>query len=68
MASTDWLVIVIAAAAIAWVNWYFFFAERQSAKAKSTAAGPQEIPITVRRQSDREATDKNDSRPGAGPT
>ena len=68
MASTDWLVIVIAAAAIAWVNWYFFFAERQSGKAKATAGGTQEIPITVRRQSDREARDKYDSRPGAGST
>jgi plastocyanin domain-containing protein len=48
MGSTDWLVIAIAAAAIAWVNWYFFFAERQSGAAMATAGGTQEIAITVK--------------------
>ena len=28
MSATDWLVLVGGAAAIAWVNWYFFLAER----------------------------------------
>lgn len=30
MSATDWLVVGAAGAMIAWVNWYFFFAERQS--------------------------------------
>ena len=30
MSATDWLVVGAAAAMIAGVNWYFFFAERQS--------------------------------------
>lgn len=31
MSGTEWLVIAGAASAIAWVNWYFFFADRQAA-------------------------------------
>lgn len=34
-------------AAIAWVNWYFFLAQRGSAVAPLTPAGIQEIQITV---------------------
>lgn len=28
MSATEWLVVVGGIAAIAWVNWYFFLAER----------------------------------------
>jgi hypothetical protein len=28
VSATDWLVILGGAAAIGWVNWYFFLAER----------------------------------------
>jgi plastocyanin domain-containing protein len=48
MSATDWLVVGAAGAMIAWVNWYFFFAERQSGAATLTAGGAQEIAITVK--------------------
>lgn len=46
----DLLVIVAGLAGIAWVNWYFFFAERSAARAAPTdgAGGRQEVTITVR--------------------
>ena len=51
MIATDWAVILAGFAAIAWVNWYFFFAERAAAAvpaAGGAGAGPrQEITITV---------------------
>ena len=47
MSAADWMVLAVAGAAIAWVNWYFFFAERQSASATMTTAGAQEVAITV---------------------
>ncbi len=34
MTLADWLVIAAGVAAIVWVNWYFFFAERQAARAR----------------------------------
>lgn len=48
MSGSDWVVLAVAAAAIAWVNWYFFFAERASADARMTSAGTQEVSITVK--------------------
>lgn len=39
MAATDWLVVLGAAGAIAWVNWYFFVAGRAVATAAPAAAG-----------------------------
>ena len=39
MQLVDWLVIVGAVVAIAWVNWYFFAAERPSGNAADTASG-----------------------------
>ncbi len=30
MSGTDWLVILAGAAAVAWVNWYFFLAPRRA--------------------------------------
>jgi plastocyanin domain-containing protein len=50
MNATDWFVILAGLAAIAWVNWYFFFAGRSAATASASAvgvAGPQEQTITV---------------------
>lgn len=38
MIATDWLVIVAGATAVAWVNWYFFFAEQRVAVAISAPA------------------------------
>ncbi len=50
MNATDWLVIAGGLAAAAWVNWYFFLAERGTSRAAVAAAGSggeQEVRITV---------------------
>ena len=52
MTSTDWLVVVGGAATIAWINWYFFLAERSTAVAAAALAGDAqgtvpEVTITV---------------------
>lgn len=43
----NWIVLFTGAAAVAWVNWYFFFARRQTATAKTLDGGVQEVTITV---------------------
>ncbi len=50
MSGTDWLVLAGGAAAVAWVNWYFFVAGRGPASAASANrnAEVQEITIAVR--------------------
>ena len=48
ISTTDWLVIVGGLAAIAWINWYFFFAERGAATVAVGAGGRQEITVVVR--------------------
>jgi plastocyanin domain-containing protein len=48
MTSTEWLVILAGTLTIAWINWYFFFADRASANAVVGAGGVQEVTITVR--------------------
>ena len=48
MSGTEWLVLAGAASAIVWVNWYFFFAERQAAVVPVSATGMvPEIAIVV---------------------
>lgn len=47
MSATDWIVLAAGIAAIAWVNWYFFLAERQAAEAAVGSGGVQEVTITV---------------------
>jgi plastocyanin domain-containing protein len=47
MHTSDWLVIFGGIAVIAWVNWYFFFADTRAAAVASTDAGPQEVTIAV---------------------
>jgi plastocyanin domain-containing protein len=44
----DWTAIALGLAAIAWVNWYFFLAERTAATAATTSAGVQEARIAVK--------------------
>ena len=44
---TDWIAIAAGIAAIAWVNWYFFLAEREAVSAGSGAGGVQEIAVAV---------------------
>lgn len=47
MSGMDWIVVVAGLAAIGWVNWYFFFAERRAVAANATG-GVQEVRIEVR--------------------
>jgi plastocyanin domain-containing protein len=49
MHATQWLVVGGGAAAIAWVNWYFFLAERRraAAQAKIGASGVQQAVVLV---------------------
>lgn len=47
MGGTEWVVLAAGLAAIAWVNWYFFFAERRAVAATS-AGGTQEVRIEVK--------------------
>jgi plastocyanin domain-containing protein len=51
MNTIDWIVIAGGIGAIAWVNWYFFLAERGLANATMAAKGStgrQEVAVTVR--------------------
>jgi plastocyanin domain-containing protein len=48
MTPAEWLVVAAGTLTIAWINWYFFFAERASATAVAGAGGVQEVTITVR--------------------
>jgi plastocyanin domain-containing protein len=51
MNTTDWIVIAAGLGAVAWVNWYFFLAERglaHAAVATVGAAGRSEVTVTVR--------------------
>ena len=51
MHTSDWIVIAAGLGAIAWVNWYFFLAERGAAHAVAPAAGVggrQEVIVMVR--------------------
>jgi plastocyanin domain-containing protein len=47
MTAADVAVVLGGIAAIAWVNWYFFFAGRSAAAAEVGAGGTQEIGIRV---------------------
>src|SRR5688500_8909369 len=48
MNATEWAVLLAGIAGIAWVNWYFFLAERSAASAASGGGGVQEVTIGVR--------------------
>ena len=54
MSTSEWLVLTSGAAAIAWVNWYFFLADRGVAVAASTtvtsvsSSAPASVIITVK--------------------
>ena len=54
MSATEWLVVAGGVATIAWINWYFFLAERSTAAAAVAVAGGDtgagavpEVAITV---------------------
>jgi plastocyanin domain-containing protein len=48
MTPGDWAVIVAGVLTIAWINWYFFLAQKASATATAGAGGVQEVTIGVR--------------------
>ena len=47
MTPTEWLVVAGGLGMIAWINWYFFLAERSSAVAVAGAGGVQEVTVAV---------------------
>ena len=47
MSGADWLVASTGLVAIAWVNWYFFLAERPGARA-AVSGGAQQVEIDVK--------------------
>jgi len=44
---TTWLILAAGAAAIAWVNWYFFLAPKSAAGARTGVGGVQEVDVVV---------------------
>ena len=47
MSTTNWIVLIAGVAAIVWVNWYFFAAERRAVSAEAKG-GKQEVEIEVK--------------------
>ena len=47
MSAAEWVVVLGGAAAIAWVNWYFFLAGRGFEVAQVGSGGVQEVTIAV---------------------
>jgi plastocyanin domain-containing protein len=47
MSAGDWAVLAGGAAAIAWVNWWFFLAERASVVAAPASGGVAEVVVRV---------------------
>jgi plastocyanin domain-containing protein len=48
MSPGDWVVMLGGVAALAWVNWYFFLADRGTAAAAVSAGGVQEVTVVVK--------------------
>lgn len=48
MTSAEWVVVLVGAATIGWIQWYFFLAEKSSASASMGSGGAQEVTIEVR--------------------
>lgn len=48
MTQIEWVVVLSGLLMIAWINWYFFLAERASATAVTGVGGVQEVTIAVR--------------------
>lgn len=48
MSAMEWAVLLGGVAAIGWVNWYFFLADRGVAVAVAGAGGVQEVQIAVK--------------------
>ena len=48
MSADEILVAVLGLATIAWINWYFFLAERRTVQAAVAGGGVQEVTIAVK--------------------
>ena len=48
MNTSEWMVLFGGIAAIGWVNWYFFLAERGAAAAVAGSGGTQEVTVQVK--------------------
>lgn len=48
MSAAAWVVLLAGIGALAWINWYFFLAERSSVSATVGESGVQEVTIAVR--------------------
>ena len=48
MSGNEMAVVAAGLAMIAWINWYFFFAQRGAARVAVGASGRQDVTITVR--------------------
>jgi plastocyanin domain-containing protein len=47
MNANELVVVVAGLSAIAWINWYFFFAQRAAVRVSAGASGRQDVTITV---------------------
>ena len=47
MTGMEWIVVLGGTLTIAWINWYFFLAEKATATAVAGAGGVQEVTIRV---------------------
>ncbi len=48
MTPAEWAVVLGGVLTIAWIQWYFFLAERGSATARAVGGGVQEVTVVVR--------------------
>jgi plastocyanin domain-containing protein len=48
MSGIEWAVLFTAAAAIGWINWYFFLSQKTAAQASVNASGAQDVKVVVR--------------------
>ncbi len=48
MSTTEWVVVVLGLLTVAWINWYFFLAQRGKVLVAAATGGVQEIEVLVR--------------------
>jgi len=48
MSGTEWLVVVLGLLTVAWINWYFFLAQRGTVLVAAASGGVQEVEVRVR--------------------
>ncbi len=48
MSGTEWSVVILGLLTVAWINWYFFLAQRGPVQVATASGGVQEIEVQVR--------------------